>query len=1310
MIIWLASYPRSGNTLLRQVLRSAFGRSSCSRYDDLTDIGADPALRDAVGHEFLARPWAEAYPAMRAAEALFFVKTHDAPADDERAIYVVRDGRAAVSSYHRYLQDFVAGDARLSMADVVAGYTQFGSWGSHLDAWQPERRADTLLLRYEEIVRTPRVAIERIAEFAGIEPTGDWHNDFEGLQRLSPKFFRRGAHVDPENLLDDETAGLFARYHGDWMARLGYWQETSTESSAVAVRRQSELMGVRMFEARQQEASLRGGLAALRQELEAVRRVAGHRPEPDAGPCMPVRVVPPTQLWPLDEDVGFQRSWPRGPEGDEQSEMAAEAQLESGEGTVGGVGRKLFEMGQSCGRVILEIGLERPGGLAAMRGARSAGAGSAPQYYAVDPSSERIAALRTRLVEAGCEDRAVVFHGEVADFLAAVPIGPSMVIVGAELVRSGARPLLGALQFAVEVGVPVLCRGAAHDGELSPELRAAIAGYQSVGVFGGALLLRAGPRCRGRAARLAESTFAALRAACTGAEDDGTLAAAAARARRDLRRGADVPGAGGRGAWPWVAPRTAALPPTLPGGAPWPKISIVTPSYNQGEFIEETILSVLHQGYPSVEHIVIDGGSTDATAEVLERYSERLSYVVSEKDNGQSDAINKGMARATGEIVTWINSDDRLAPGALAAMAMAFHTSGADLVCGVCELYRDGVLAGRHLTSCAAGPLPLEQLLDLEGRWTRGQFFYQPEVMFTRALWQRAGGRVDESLYYSMDYEMWLRFARAGARLHVIGAPIAQYRVHEEQKTFSQADYGPELAKVRDAFAAAAGVRPALRREARRAALRVVFFNDMGWVGGAGIAQLRLVKSLALIGQRVEALAIAPHLSEAKSSVSELIAAIADRQPDLVVLGNVHSARLPAELPGAIAARWPVVQVMHDLWSLTGRCAYTGDCTKFESHCDHTCPTAYDYPVLEPPLIAPAYEAKRAALAAERGPVLAGVSAWTESVARRCFPGATSPRIIGLRYGLEIDVFRPRDPMECRQALGLPPDKFIVLFSATCLSDERKGLAHLLEALRRARLSDLLAVCVGHVDIGEIGDDVAVKSLGYVGDPLTLAMAYSAADVFVGPSLIETFGQVFIEAAAAGTPSIGYPAGGVREAVAHGVSGLLADAVDPGALATALVRLHQNPTLRRDLGRWGRQWVENEWSLRSSGQRFAAQLEAVGLAEELGVPPRFALGEAAGDAPAVAFLESERAAGPPTTNGSNGTMMLAQGHLRERIARLEAERARLRATLDGVTQTRLWRLVARTYPVYTRVMNHPRVPRLAKASAATMMRWFSRRS
>src|SRR5262249_26474448 len=122
--------------------------------------------------------------------------------------------------------------------------------------------------------------------------------------------------------------------------------------------------------------------------------------------------------------------------------------------------------------------------------------------------------------------------------------------------------------------------------------------------------------------------------------------------------------------WPWTV-ETSSLPPLRLDGTPWPRVSIVTPSYNQGQFIEETIRSVLLQGYPDLEYIVSDGGSSDKSVEIIKKYQSWLAYWVSERDNGQSHAIKKGLARATGDLFNWINSDDVLLPGALAAVGGA---------------------------------------------------------------------------------------------------------------------------------------------------------------------------------------------------------------------------------------------------------------------------------------------------------------------------------------------------------------------------------------------------------------------------------------------------------------------------------------------------------------------------------------------------------------------------------------------------------------------------------------------------------------
>jgi hypothetical protein len=257
--------------------------------------------------------------------------------------------------------------------------------------------------------------------------------------------------------------------------------------------------------------------------------------------------------------------------------------------------------------------------------------------------------------------------------------------------------------------------------------------------------------------------------------------------------------------WPWNYP-VAPVPATYPSGKPLPKISVITVTFNQGPYLEETIRSVLMQGYPNLEYIVIDGCSTDNTSAILERYRDELTHCIVEPDNGQSDALNKGFRLATGDILAWLNSDDCYLPQALFRVAIAFENSDVDMVVGGCQLRHDfsPVPFQTHHSIFPLGApasLPLERLLDLENCWKQGEFFYQPEVFWTKELWEKSGAHVNAQLFYSMDYELWLRMAQNEAKILHIPDPIALYRMHEAQKTYGDAlPYYPELEQVAKRF------------------------------------------------------------------------------------------------------------------------------------------------------------------------------------------------------------------------------------------------------------------------------------------------------------------------------------------------------------------------------------------------------------------------------------------------------------------------------------------------------------------------------
>lgn len=230
--------------------------------------------------------------------------------------------------------------------------------------------------------------------------------------------------------------------------------------------------------------------------------------------------------------------------------------------------------------------------------------------------------------------------------------------------------------------------------------------------------------------------------------------------------------------WPWTE-RSEPLPPTLSDGVPWPRITVVTPSFNQVSFLEATIRSVLLQAYPNLEYLVLDGGSADGSVEIIKKYERWIDYWVSEPDGGQSAAINRGLAMGSGRFAAWINSDDMLYQSGLFHHATRVGFDDDKVFIGLCA-YMD--LNGRVLRLHRSRIETLEDLLRVPQIWRRGGNIVQPEVMFPRLLALDVGG-LDPNNHYSMDYELWGKFLLAGTRLQKTNVPFGMLRRHPEQKT-----------------------------------------------------------------------------------------------------------------------------------------------------------------------------------------------------------------------------------------------------------------------------------------------------------------------------------------------------------------------------------------------------------------------------------------------------------------------------------------------------------------------------------------------
>jgi len=395
--------------------------------------------------------------------------------------------------------------------------------------------------------------------------------------------------------------------------------------------------------------------------------------------------------------------------------------------------------------------------------------------------------------------------------------------------------------------------------------------------------------------------------------------------------------------------------------------------------------------------------------------------------------------------------------------------------------------------------------------------------------------------------------------------------------------------------------------------LHVLFLNDNGFQYGAGIAQLRQMQSFLMLGHDVSAICCRqgdiektipfipkkatgiwrgmqqfPHLDgKDKVAPSIIVNAIMEAtrlmKPDIVIVGNLHGCLWPLELLTALHhSGSAVIAYMHDCYYITGRCTHPFSCSSFQTGCDTQCASFAEHPALQPKAIAGAWRLRQDIFTNHKGIGLAANSQWTLGMARNALKNPFFLDAVSL--GLDHRLFRKIDKLLARQILGLPEDAFIIVSGAVNVRDPHKG-GHLFQEIveRFSGTALFLAFGLAHGLRG-------VHVTGMIRDYRKMPLLYSAADLFIGTSLAESFGQTYCEAAACSLPIVAFNVGGIPETARHGQNALLIDTIDVDQHCAAIQFFMDNPDMRQQYGSAGRDIVETEFTLEKQSERWRTHL------------------------------------------------------------------------------------------------------------------------
>jgi glycosyltransferase involved in cell wall biosynthesis len=582
-----------------------------------------------------------------------------------------------------------------------------------------------------------------------------------------------------------------------------------------------------------------------------------------------------------------------------------------------------------------------------------------------------------------------------------------------------------------------------------------------------------------------------------------------------------------------------------------PLVSVVTPTLNAARFLERCIASVLRQDYGRVEHIVVDGGSTDGTLDICSRHPHLV--VCSATDRGRAEALNRGFAMARGDVFGWLGAGDEYLPRAI-SIAVDTILEGHDAVVGLCQLVDD---EGRRV-----GPHPGNPTDDLDPRSLRRlQEAPEQAIFWRRRLWERAG----PLQVGAPRTDLWLRMGRI-TRLHRIGADLAACRVRP----------GPGATAVKS-------------KPARSRPLRLALFGARA----TGSTGERLVRRTA------EALLARGH--DARLYVRDAMPE--EERP--------HYLRLLPDLPllrraeASFRYRTGLDDLFHPGTALLRFLPWLSSADVWHFHDLHghyvSLPALAAASWTKPVLISPRDELlttgrmKRASLRASRFRYLVHTRN-LEVHHRAALPHASIRR---LTHGVDVHAYRPVPRGDALRAVGLPDDGRLVAGAIPAdVTDPRNGVSEALAALRSlasrhpGRLRLLLAGEGGQTLASPGDEDLDVRYVGVVKRDSDMAMLLGCCDVLVRPTRAEGPAFACLEALACGVPVVGYDCGGQREVVGDGVGGLLV-APEPGALAAAIERLMGDPALRLRLAAGARETAVRDFDL----DRYVDEL--VGCYEEL---------------------------------------------------------------------------------------------------------------